>query len=134
MARDIRKTGCVAYPVLWAVSALITTGVAHLLVRPENRNKIYCLALGSVLLAQALIFAYSAASVGRFQSPAGKILMETGGLLGLYQAAVLILALAAGVTSISFEWLLGAHGICLLALCIMGGINLVAIWRISRKV
>lgn len=133
MARDIRKTGCVAYPVMWAASALITIGLAHLVVHPEDRNDKYCLTLGALLLAQALIFTYSALTVGRFQSPAAKVLMETGALLGLYQGAVFILALAAGVSSsASFEWLLVAHAACLLALFVMGAINLAALWRISR--
>ena len=134
MARNIRKRGRVAYLVMWVVFALITIGVAHLLVHPEDRNDKYCLAVGALIFAQGLIFAYSAATIGRFQSPAAKVLMETGALLGLYQAVVLILALAAGVmASASFEWLLVAHGICLLALCVMGAINLVALWRIHRS-
>jgi len=132
MARDIRKTGCAVYPVMWAFSALITVGAARLLVRPGNRTEKYLLTLGALLLAQALIFVFSAAAVGRFKSPAGKVLMETGALLGLYQAAVLVLALAAGVMPVPFLWLLAAHAACLLALCVMGAVNLVALWRIRR--
>ena len=132
MARDIRKTGCAVYPVMWAFSALITVGAARLLVRPGNRTEKYLLTLGALLLAQALIFVFSAAAVGRFKSPAGKVLMETGALLGLYQAAVLVLALAAGVMPVPFSWLMAAHAACLLALCVMGAVNLVALWRIRR--
>ena len=132
MARDIRKTGCAVYPVMWAFSALITVGAARLLVRPGNRTEKYLLTLGALLLAQALIFVFSAATVGRFKSPAGKVLMETGALLGLYQAAVLVLALAAGVMPVPFSWLLAAHAACLLALCVTGAVNLVALWRIRR--
>ena len=133
MARDIRKTGCAVYPVMWAVSALVTIGVARLLVRPENRGGVYLLTLGALLFAQALIFIFSAASVGRFQSPGGKALMETGALLGLYQAAVLVLAFAAGVMSVPFEWLLAAHALCLAGLLVMGAINLAALRRGGRE-
>lgn len=132
MARDIRKTGCAVYPVMWAFSALLTIGVARLLVRPGDRSEKYVLTLGALLLAQALIFIFSAAAVGRFQSPGARVLMETGALLGLYQAAVLVLALAAGVMPVPFSWLLAAHAACLLALCVMGAVNLAALRRIRR--